>query len=88
MLDVITQWFPPSRTPSRPLAPHVGASDEDMAVVAALGDRLPRARRCHRGHLVVGANAYERANGRLECRRCRADASKRYRDKQRILNRQ
>jgi hypothetical protein len=84
MLGILTSWTSPSPSPSRPPPAHVGATDEDMAYVSALSS-LPRARRCHRGHLVAGANAYTRANGRLECRRCRADASKRYRDRQRKL---
>ena len=85
MLDVITSWWTPSPPPSHTPLLHVGASDEDMAFVATHGSGFNRARRCHRGHLVIGINAYKRANGRLECRRCRADASQRYRDRKRKL---
>lgn len=36
--------------------------------------------KCKRGHLVEGKNAYKRANGYVECRRCRDLANKRLSD--------
>lgn len=41
-------------------------------------------RACKRGHRLDEANAYSRPDGRLECRRCRALASKRYRTRLRL----
>lgn len=39
-------------------------------------NKRPR-NKCKRGHFVEGENAYKRANGYLECRRCRDLANKR-----------
>lgn len=39
---------------------------------------------CTRGHALSGSNLYERANGWRDCRRCRADASRRQRCKKAI----
>jgi hypothetical protein len=60
-----------------------GVTDEDLEVVANSQPPRSRGRLCRRGHRVVGTNAYRRPNGRLECRACRAAASKRYRAKAR-----
>jgi len=76
---LLTSWFSPSPEPSPHPEFHVGASKEDMEFVASSGASLRRGRLCHRGHRVEGVNAYRRSNGRLECRQCRAAASKRYR---------
>jgi hypothetical protein len=78
-------WLLPSQEPSPPAPPMaVGfLSDEDMA---AIRERSPRpvGRLCRNGHRVSGDNAYRRSNGKVECRKCRSDASKRYRTRVRL----
>jgi hypothetical protein len=78
--SILPSWLLPSREPSRVLAYHVGdvLSDEDMAIMAS-SPRPVMGRLCRHGHRVVGRNAYRRKNGKLECRTCRAAASRRYR---------
>jgi len=78
MFTSLQRWLLPSPEPS-PIADfHVGASQEDMEVVANLGLLRP-GRLCRHGHRVEGRNAYRRRNGKVECRICRAAASRRYR---------
>jgi hypothetical protein len=74
---LLQRWLLPSPEPSPIANFHVGASLEDMEVVSR--SQPIRGRLCRHGHRVMGRNAYRRKNGKLECRTCRAAASKRYR---------
>jgi hypothetical protein len=58
-------------------------SDQDMAEIRAANPR-PGFRMCRHGHRVEGSNAYRRSNGKVECRLCRAAASRRHRAKKAI----
>jgi hypothetical protein len=60
-------------------------SEEDMAEIRERSPR-PVGRLCRNGHRVSGDNAYRRSNGKVECRLCRRDASKRYRTRVRLQN--
>ncbi|QNL30196.1 HNH endonuclease [Gordonia phage Mariokart] len=44
--------------------------------------RLTGQARCRAGHTLNGWNSYERPDGRVECRQCIADRSRRYRQRQ------
>jgi len=79
LTDSLKRWLLPSPEPSPHPEFHVGASLEDMEFIANLGSVGVRGRLCRHGHRVEGRNAYRRSNGKLECRLCRAAASKRYR---------
>jgi hypothetical protein len=80
LLDLVTSWLLPSREPSRIDAYHVGGvlTSEDLDIMASR-PRPVMGRLCRHGHRIVGRNAYRRKNGKLECRTCRASASRRYR---------
>jgi hypothetical protein len=71
------RWQMPSRDGDFHVAPSL-LSDQDMAEIRAANPR-PGFRMCRHGHRVEGDNAYRRANGKVECRLCRAAASQRYR---------
>jgi hypothetical protein len=40
---------------------------------------------CRNGHVRTYANTYTRPDGRVECRVCRAAASRRYRQRKKLL---
>jgi predicted branched-subunit amino acid permease len=94
LLVALRDAFLPLPLPSRlaprtspAIAPADGSSlltDEEWALMAI---RNPRRRvvrrRCKRGHSLFEANAYVRPDGRIECRKCRALASARFRARQR-----
>ena len=83
--SLLKRWFSTSPGPSPHPEFHVGASVEDMEFISSRGELSRRGRLCRHGHRVEGRNAYVRSNGHLECRTCRAAASKRYRLKQKVL---
>jgi hypothetical protein len=86
LTQALTRWLLPSVEPSRMAevhANHVGASADDIAYVQANPPSFFKGRLCRHGHRVEGSNAYRRSNGRIECRSCRAAASRRYRAKAR-----
>jgi hypothetical protein len=78
---LLPSWLLPSREPSRTDDYHGPmVSNEDLLFVSA--SQPIRGRLCRHGHRVIGRNAYRRKNGKLECRTCRAAASRRYRVRQ------
>jgi hypothetical protein len=84
LTTALTRWFLSSPEPSRYAEVHYLHDGLDLAAeIAAKNPSHYAARRCRRGHLVSGANAYTRSNGRVECKACRALASRRYRAKAR-----
>lgn len=93
LFDLIRRDGPSaSRDGPRP-SHHVGASEEDMAFLrAAMSARAKPLHRafCRFGHALFGTRgvslAYQRSDGRFECRMCRRVASQRYRDKAKLLS--
>ena len=77
---LLSRWLLPSPGPSRLTDYHVGGvlTSEDLAIMGSR-PRPVMGRLCRHGHRVSGRNAYKRSNGKLECRTCRAAASRRYR---------
>lgn len=69
--SIVALFAPPVRAKAS-----ADAASRPMPVMAP-----PITRTCRHGHAMDDANTYHRRNGRIECRTCRAAASRRYRAK-------